>query len=161
MSPSFSARFSDGMPCTISSLTAGLAPSSVIFFSAARSRSMVVTPGATRERNSSRTWRTMRPLWRIRSISDADLQTIAMLYQKMLSVMVVNNPENLFRDLVHRTVAVHGDQSPGAMVVIRNRSSLLLVGRQTRFNHFQPIVIAGHQLRSVDVANFIETGRLE
>jgi hypothetical protein len=40
---------------------------------------MVVTPGATIERTWSNTWRTMWPLCRIRSISAADLQTIAML----------------------------------------------------------------------------------
>src|SRR5437899_12276446 len=45
--------------------------------SAWRSRSMVVTPGLTMLATSSRTWRTMRPLRRILSISDGDLQTTA------------------------------------------------------------------------------------
>src|SRR4029077_20742150 len=33
--------------------------------------------------------------------------------------------------------------------------------RQTGLNHFQPVVIAGHQLRPVDVAKLIDAGRLE
>src|ERR1019366_8856248 len=75
--------------------------------------------------------------------------------------MVLENPENLLRNLVHRQIAVHRDQSSRALVVIRHGTSLLLVGRQTGLNHFQPVVIAGHQLRPVSVANFIDTGWLE
>src|ERR1700733_11557309 len=75
--------------------------------------------------------------------------------------MVLENPENLLRNLVHRQIAVHRDQPSRALVVIHYRSSLLPVSRQPRLKHFEPVVIAGYQLRPVKVANFIGMGRLE
>src|SRR6202035_2722448 len=78
-----------------------------------------------------------------------------------LRVMVLKNLENILCDLVHRLIAVDRDQPSGAPVILRYRGSLLLVGRQTGRNHFQPVVIAGHQPGPVNVANFIDTGRLE
>src|SRR5579864_287875 len=103
---------------------------------------MVVTPGVTRAFTWSSTCRTMRPLCRIRSISADDLHTIAIL----LRVMIFQYPENLFRDGVHRQISVHRDQSACALVVVRDRTSLLLVCRESGLNYLQPIVIAGHQL---------------
>src|SRR5258708_40132274 len=65
------------------------------------------------------------------------------------SMMVFKNPENLFGNLVHRTVAIDRDHPARALVIIRHGSSLLLVSLQTGLNHFQPVVIAGHQLGPV------------
>src|SRR5271170_2212759 len=104
----------------------------------------------------------MWPLCRIRSISAADLQTIAMCFiKKTLRVMVLKNPEDFFRYNVHRPIAVDGDQSSGAPIIIGHRTSLFLICRDTGLNYFQPVVITGHQLRPVNVAKFIDTGRLE
>ena len=51
---------------------------------------------------------------------------------------------------------------PGALVIVRHRTSLLLICRESGLNYFQPVVIAGHQLRPVTfVADFIHAGRLE
>jgi len=74
--------------------------------------------------------------------------------------MVLDNPENLLGNLVHRQIALHRDQPSRALVVIHYRSSLLPVSRQSRLKHFEPVVIAGYQLRPVKVANFIDMGRL-
>src|ERR1700747_2052219 len=76
-------------------------------------------------------------------------------------MMIFKNPENLLRDLVHREIAVHRHQPSRALIIVRYGGSLLLISRQTRLNHFQPIVIAGYQLRPVFVAKLIDTGRLE
>src|SRR6202035_3316033 len=76
-------------------------------------------------------------------------------------MMVLKNPENLPCNFVHRPVAIHRDQPSRALVIIGYGSGLLLVSRQTGLNHFQPVVIAGYQLRPVKVANFIVTGRLK
>src|ERR1700758_1569503 len=76
-------------------------------------------------------------------------------------MMIFKNPENLLRDLIHREIAVHRHQPSRALIIIRYWGSLLLISRQTGLNHFQPVVIAGHQLRPVNVAKFIDTGRLE
>jgi hypothetical protein len=102
----------------------------------------------------------MWPLRRIFSISLADLQTIAM--SSCLSVMIFQYPENLRRHLIHRQVAIHRDQPPGALVIVRHRTSLLLKSRDSWLNYFQPVVIAGYQLGTVRfIANVIESGRLE
>src|SRR5579864_4011170 len=103
---------------------------------------MVVTPGATSVFTWSSTCRTMRPLCRIFSISADDLHTIAI----PLSVMIFQYPENLFRDGVHRQISIHRDQSARALVIVRDRTSLLLVCRESGLNYFQPVVVAGHQL---------------
>src|SRR5580704_8956221 len=97
----------------------------------------------------------MRPLCRIRSISAADLQTIAMLCAKVL-----NNPEDLGGDFVHRTVTIYCVQSACALVVVRYRGSQSLVSRQTGLNYFKPVIIAGDQLRGINIANFVDMGPL-
>src|SRR5438552_18856891 len=98
----------------------------------------------------------MRPLCRILSISDADLQTMA-----ILSVMILDHPVDLRSNVVHGKIAVHRDQPSLALIVILYRTSLLLVSRQPRLNDFQAVVIAGHQLRPVEVEYFLMSGRLE
>src|ERR1700739_4455265 len=101
----------------------------------------------------------MCPLRRIFSISLADLQTIAM--SSCLGVMIFQYPEDLRRYLIHWQVAIHRDQPPGALVIVRHRTSLLLKGRESWLNYFQPVVIAGYQLGPVRfIANFVESGRL-
>src|SRR5260370_8189877 len=75
--------------------------------------------------------------------------------------MVFEDTENLLGDVVHRQITVYRDQPSCALVIVSHGASLLLVSRQSRLNDFQSVVIAGHQLRSVEVANFIEAGRLE
>ena len=70
--------------------------------------------------------------------------------------MIFQYPEYLRRDLIHRPIAIHRNQSARALVILSHGKSLLLVSRQTRLNYLQPIVIAGHQLRSIQVANFVD-----
>src|ERR1017187_4164671 len=101
----------------------------------------------------------MRPLCRSFSISAADLHTIAIL--PFLIVMIFQYPENLFLDIVHRQIPVNRDQPAGSLVVMKSATSLLLVCRESGLNHFQPVVIAGHQLLPIHVADFIYAGRLE
>src|ERR1700682_320940 len=75
--------------------------------------------------------------------------------------MIFEDSENLLSNFVHWQIAVYRDQPSCALVIVSHGTSLLLVSRQSRLNDFQSIVIAGHQLRSVEVANFIEARRLE
>jgi hypothetical protein len=75
--------------------------------------------------------------------------------------MIFQDPENLFRDGVHREISIHRDKSARALVVVRYRTRLLLVCRESGLNYFQPVVIAGHQLLPGYVADFIHAGRLE
>src|SRR6266536_1295051 len=77
------------------------------------------------------------------------------------SVMIFQDSVNLFCDAVHRQISINGDQSPGALVVIRYRTSLLLICRESGLNHFQPVVIAGRQLLPIHVTEFIDEGWLE
>src|ERR1700683_4656120 len=76
-------------------------------------------------------------------------------------VMFLDNPENLRRNFVHRPVATDRIQPSRALIIIGHGSGLLLVSRQTGLNHFQPVVIAGYQLRPVKITKLIDTGRLE
>src|SRR5579871_6093094 len=102
----------------------------------------------------------MRPLCRIFSISLADLQTIAMC--SFLRVMVFQNPEDLLGDIIHRQIAIHTNQAACALIIIRYGTRLLLKRRKSWLNHFQPVVVAGYQLRPMRlIAHFIESGRLE
>jgi len=76
--------------------------------------------------------------------------------------MILKDPENLLRHVIHGQIAVHRNQPAGALIIIRDWPCLLLVSRQSWLNNFQPIVIAGHQLRPVSfIAYLIRTGRLE
>jgi hypothetical protein len=93
----------------------------------------------------------------MRSISADDLHTIAI----SISVMIFQYPVNLLCDLVYWQISIHRDQSARALIVVRYRTSLLLVCRNSGLNYFQPVVIAGHQLRPIHVADFIHAGRLE
>src|SRR5437660_10821573 len=97
----------------------------------------------------------MRPLCRILSISDADLQTMA-----ILSVMILDHPVDLRSNVVHGRIAVHRDQPSRALLVILYRTSLLVVSRQPRLNDFQAVAIAGHQLRPLEVASVVLPVRL-
>src|SRR5271167_3041755 len=99
---------------------------SLIFRSATRSRSIVVTPGATASLTLSSTRRTMRPLRRIFSISAADLQTIDILYRT----------KRLRCNRFHRLVAVEFHQPPLGMVVVHQRKRQLLVGLQAFGDNF-------------------------
>ena len=96
----------------------------------------------------------MWPLCRIFSISAADLQTIA-----MLRVMIFQYPVNLTGNVVYRQIAVYRNQPACTLIVIRNRTRQLLKCRESWLNYFQPVVIAGLQLRPVRfIANFINRG---
>ena len=75
--------------------------------------------------------------------------------------MVFQHPENLLRNLVHRSVAVNWDQPARPLIVLNHGTSLLLIRREPWLNYFQPVVIAGHQLCRVGlIAQFIHAGRL-
>src|ERR1019366_599394 len=115
-------------------LNAGLAPKSRIVRSATRSRSMVETPGATASRAASSTCRTMRPLRRILSISEADLQTIDILYRT----------ERLRHYRFHWLVAVHFDQSAPSAVIFHQGQGELFIGLQAFGDNFFCIVPTRH-----------------
>src|SRR5262249_15792311 len=104
---------------------AGGAPSSLIFSSAARSRSMVETPGATMARTISSTWRTMRPLRRIFSSSDCDLQLI------IASTLLFNQQKHLCSHLLHGEFAIDFKQTALPAVIIHQRQGLTLITFQT------------------------------
>src|SRR5216684_5727118 len=118
----------------------------------------------------------MLPLRRIFSISDADLQTIAMssspirlsLFSLPLIHFVAGSPgalaldhlENLLRNLVYRQVSVYGNQPPLAGVVLGHGLGLLFVSRQTVPDDFFTVIIPGHQRRTINIAFISDTGWL-
>src|SRR5260370_28876950 len=75
--------------------------------------------------------------------------------------MIFEDSVNLHGNVIHWQSTVKRYQPSCALVIVSHGASLLPISRQSRLNDFQSIVIAGHQLRSVEVANFIETWRLE
>ena len=75
--------------------------------------------------------------------------------------MIFQDPENLLRNVIHRQIPVHRNQSTSTLIIIGHRTSLLPVGRQPRLNDFQAVVVAGHQFRPVNITEFIHAGRLE
>src|SRR5271166_47411 len=115
-----------------------------------RSRSMVETPGATSSFAASRTSRTMRPLRRILSISERDLQTIDIL----------ECAERLCRYRFHRLIAVHLDQSTAAAVIVHQGQRKLLVGLQALRDDLFRIVPALHQWGAVNITDALDFGRL-
>jgi hypothetical protein len=76
--------------------------------------------------------------------------------------MMFDDLDDLSRDIIHGLITIHRDQSAGLLVIVRYRARLLLESRESWLNYFQPVIIAGYQLRSMRfVADFVETGRLE
>src|SRR5579862_9456702 len=59
-------------------------------------------------------------------------------------------------DLFHRPFAINRQQSAFALVIIGDRPGLLLVSKQTSPNYVLAIIIAGDELRTVHVAEFID-----
>src|SRR5215470_17922269 len=104
---------------------------------------MVVMPGFTIALTVSSTWRTTCPLRRIFSSSAPDLQTIAML----------NCPEGLSRNFLRRSVAINFPQPPLAAVIIDQGKRLTLVGLQALGDDFLGVVLARHQLRTINIAS--------
>jgi len=75
--------------------------------------------------------------------------------------MLLKYPENIRRYFIHGPVAVNGNQPASPLIIISHRTSLFLIGRDTGLNYFQPVVITGYQPGPVDIANFIDLGRLK
>ena len=75
--------------------------------------------------------------------------------------MILKNAKNIFRYRVHRPIAIDRNQPPGTLIIISHRPRLFLIRLNAGLNHFEPVVIAGNQLGSVDVANFIDRRRLK
>src|SRR5512146_3327699 len=111
---------------------------------------MVLTPGATSALTVSSTWRTMRPLRRIFSISPGDLQTIAIL----------DCSKYVRRDLFHRLITVHGSESPRSLVILDEGTGLPLVFLQTLDDNFLAVVGPNDKFRPLDIADAVNAWRL-
>src|SRR5208282_4521588 len=149
---------------------AGAAPSSAISFSAAFSRSIVVTPAATTVFKWFSTWRTIFPLRLIFSISSGDLRMIRSSPELIINsdpgsgasplasalAMPINHAENLRRNIFYRPVRIDRDQTPLHPVVIRHRLGLPLIGSQSLGNHFFAIVVPDHQLGFVHITQLVD-----
>jgi hypothetical protein len=76
--------------------------------------------------------------------------------------MIFKNLEDLLGHHVHRLIAIYRNQPACLFVIVRDRLCLLLKCRESWLNHFQPVIIAGYQLRSMSfIADFVNSGRLE
>src|SRR5690242_21703229 len=108
-----------------------------------RSRSIVVRPGATASFAASSTCRTTRPLRRIFSISEGDLQTIDIL----------NCSERLLHDLFHRLLAIYFNQPPTLAVKINQWQRLRVVDSHTLRKNAFLIVRARYERRAINIAD--------
>src|SRR5271165_5501126 len=94
----------------------------------------------------------MRPLRRIFSISDADLQTIDIL---------LYCAHRLRRDCFHRLVAVYFHHTAPVLVIVQHRNCLPLVGFQPLGNSFLGVVWTNDESPAVDIADAFNFGWLE
>src|ERR1700722_499305 len=95
----------------------------------------------------------MRPLLRIRSISAADLQTIA--------ISMLDHIKQLSGNFADRQIAIHRHQSPFMLIVLRDGPSLKVIRLETFPDHFLAIVAADNQRRTVNVAEVADARWLE
>src|SRR5579863_10359738 len=95
----------------------------------------------------------MRPLLRMRSISAADLQTIA--------ITVLNHIEQLSGNFADRQIPIHRHQPPFVFIVLRHGPGLKVICLKTFPDHFLAIVAADYQWRTVDVTNIRDARWLE
>src|SRR5271166_3434002 len=93
----------------------------------------------------------MRPLRRILSISDCDLQTIDIL----------ECTKRLSGHRFHWLIAIDFDQSAAGAVIIHQRQSELLVGLKALRDDLFRIVPALRQWGAVTITNALDFGRLE
>src|SRR5271157_434562 len=94
----------------------------------------------------------MRPLRRIFSISDADLQTIDILFYCT---------HRLRRYDFHRLVAVHFHHTAPGLVIVQHRNRLPLIGFQPLRNNFLGVVWTHDKSPAVDIADAFNFGWLE
>src|ERR1700678_3380400 len=116
--------------------------------------SMVVTPAATTVFRWFRTWRTILPLRLIFSISSGDLRMIRSSPKLIINsnfavslltssrAMLVNQAEDLGRDLFHGPIRIDRYQPPLRPVIIGDRRGQLLIGSQATGDDFFAIVFA-------------------
>ena len=71
-------------------------------------------------------------------------------------LMPVDDAENLRCNVFHRPIRIDRHQSPLHPVIIRYRLGLMLIGRQALRDNFSAIVVANHQLGSVQIAQLID-----
>src|SRR5690349_8247417 len=102
-------------------------------------------PGFTNARISSSTCRTMWPARRILSISDGDLQTIAIL----------EHFQRLSRNRVHIPFAVYHMQPTRCTVIVGQWARQLLILFQPLCNHAFAVVLARDQLGAFHVAGVV------
>ena len=70
--------------------------------------------------------------------------------------MPVDHAKNLRRNIFYRTIRIDRHQPPLQPVVFRHRPGLSLIGRQSPRNDFFAIVVANHQLGSVQITQLID-----
>src|SRR5712692_7163872 len=75
--------------------------------------------------------------------------------------MALNHPENLLRYLISWQVTIHGNQPSFALVVIHHGPGLQLVCLQTFPDYFLAIIVANHQLGTINIAGIGDAGWLE
>src|SRR5215472_8840855 len=107
---------------------------------------MVETPGATMPRTISSTWRTMRPLRRIFSSSDCDLQLIIGRPQS------ADQRNHLCSHLLHRKLAIQLTQTTLPAVIIRQRQGLTLITLQTLGDDLIRVIFTLDERGAVEVA---------
>src|SRR5271166_2146346 len=94
----------------------------------------------------------MRPLRRIFSISDADLQTIDIL---------LYGTHRLRRYGFHRLVAVHFHHTALGLVILQHRKCLPLIGFQPFGNNFLGVVRTHDKSPAVDITDAFNFGGLK
>src|SRR5205085_10392216 len=73
---------------------------------------------------------------------------------------VFDHLKDLLRHLIRRQISVHRNQASFVLVIIRHRPRLRIIGGQTLDNHVLAVVIASHQLGTVNITDFVVTGWL-
>src|SRR6476646_5516021 len=86
-------------------------------FSAIRSRWPVVTPGLSSASTRARTSATIRPAWRIFSISRRDLRVTTSGPHRSF---VVGGPDDVAADVLDRLPAIDHGEDPGLPVVVHD-----------------------------------------
>src|SRR5215510_5714162 len=107
---------------------------------------MVETPGATMARTYSSTWRTMRPLRRIFSSSDCDLQLI-------IATLLFNQRKHLCSHLLHGEFAIDFKQTALSAVVIHQRQGLALITFQTFGDDLFRVIFTLDERSIIEVAS--------
>src|SRR4051812_18213302 len=129
-------------------------------FSAASSRSPVVTPGRALPWSMLRHRARTRPAAAIFSISSGDFWMITRL-QLRFELQRCERSANVVVDLVGRAVSVEAPQQVLLLVPLDQRLSLLVVHVQPLLHGLRLVVVALDQLGAIQVARALVLGRVE